>query len=58
MDPIQAIMAGMFLAKEIMQLINSQKEITEEQLALLIAGNLVKLQTTIDTIKAEMAATK
>ena len=55
MDPIQATMAGIMIAREIIQLINSNKEIAEEQLAVLIAANLLKLDSTVQTIKAEMA---
>lgn len=55
MDIIEATMAGIMLAREIIQLINSNKEITEEELAVLIASGLLKLDSTVQTIKAEMA---
>lgn len=55
MDPIQAAMAGIFIAREIIQLINSGQAISEEQLSVLIASNLIKLDTTVATIKGEMA---
>jgi cell division protein ZapA (FtsZ GTPase activity inhibitor) len=55
MDIVQATMAAILLAKEIRQIMESGKEITEEQLAILIAGNLVKLPLTIKTIQDEIA---
>ena len=55
MDLLQATMAGILLAREILQIINSQKTISEEHLATLIAANLMKLETAIQNIKAQMA---
>ena len=55
MDVLQATMAVIYIAKEIMQYYESKKEMTEEKLASLIAGNLIKLDKTIEIIKADIA---
>ena len=54
MDILQATMAGIMIAREIRQLYEATKDISEEQLATLIAANLVRLDSTIATIKAEL----
>lgn len=54
MGLLEATLAGLVISREIIQLINSQKDITEEQLTALIAGNLVKLAPIIAILKAEM----
>lgn len=55
MDPLQATMAGILIAREIIHLIKTEQDITEERLAALIASNLVKLDAIVKIIKDEMA---
>lgn len=55
MELFEATLVGLVIAREVIQLINSKKDITEEQLTALVASNLVKFSVTIATIKAEMA---
>lgn len=55
MDPVQATMAGILIAREIIHLIKTEQDITEERLATLIASNMVKLDAIVKIIKDEMA---
>ena len=56
MDP-QTVAIGFMIAKEIIQTYNLQSQISEENLAKLIAINLNRIDGIIETIKQEMGET-
>ena len=57
MEPVEMVAIGFLIAREILQVLNLKKEISEEELAKLIATNLTKINLVIATIKKEMGVT-
>ena len=55
MDPLQATMIAMVLAKEILHFMQSNQNISEEQLADMIALNLIRIQSIKATIEKDIA---
>lgn len=56
MDPLQAAAVGLAIADRVAQAIKDNREIPKEELARMIANNLVQIGTISDRIRAEIKA--
>lgn len=55
MDPLSQILTGIIIARQIKELFDLGKPVSEEQIAAIVAKNLVDIRGSVDIAKAEMA---